>query len=123
MGFKKSSGPLGGDGDVHVHYLNRVTQYTLRPAGPHAETFDSGATGLHHLCFYVDSDAEIDQLGAALTDAGVTVTAPHGHPRYEEGYYAIFFEDPDGIRLEVCSMNALRRESARLWDQIPDGYE
>lgn len=123
MGFKRSSGPLGGIGDIHVHYFNRCTQYTLRPARPQSGPFDSSSTRLHHLCFYVDADAEIDQLARAFADAGVDVSEPRLYPEYEEGYYAIFFDDPDGIRLEVRSMNNLRRESAEFWDRVPHGYE
>jgi len=30
------------------------------------------------------------------------VEGPMFNPEYEPGYYAIFFEDPCGNRLEVC---------------------
>ena len=81
MGFKKSGGQPPGTGETHVHYFNRVTQYTLRPARPNAPAFNSGTTGLHHLCFYVDSDAEVDALYEMLRTTGVRCDAPDAYPQ------------------------------------------
>lgn len=62
-----------------------------------------GAPGLHHLCFKVESDAEVDMVHDFLEDNGVTVTAPpQRYPQYTEEYYAVFFLDPDGLHLEVA---------------------
>ena len=50
--------------------------------------------------FWADSHAEVDRLAATAVNAG----ARHVEgPLYEEpGYYAVFFEDPSGNRLEIC---------------------
>jgi len=47
------------------------------------------------------SNAEVERVGALLRRIGAG--AVEG-PNYDEGpgYYAVFFEDPDGHRLEVC---------------------
>ena len=57
---------------------------------------------LHHLAFRAASPAEIDALCPRIRDAGARIVEP---PRYytEHGdaYYALFFKDPDSIKLEV----------------------
>ena len=103
LGFKKGTAPIAGE--PHRHYFNQVTQYSLRPAKrprPH----DAYAPGLHHLCFRVGDRAQVDEAAAGLLALGVAATPPKLYPEYADDYYATFFEDPDGLRLEVV---ALRR--------------
>ncbi len=65
---------------------------------------DRYAPGIHHLAWSVDSRAEVDRIYGLLRDAGVTILdAPALYPEYSEDYYAVFFEDPDGIKLEVLN--------------------
>jgi catechol 2,3-dioxygenase-like lactoylglutathione lyase family enzyme len=61
-------------------------------------------TGLNHLAFHAGSRAEVDALAAALQEWGVAILYPDRHP-YAGGhdYYAVFFEDPDRIKLEVVA--------------------
>ena len=46
----------------------------------------------------------------AVTEVGGEVLdPPHeygGHPAYGKQYYAAFFADPDGVKLEVCYVKA-----------------
>ena len=66
---------------------------------------DRYAPGLHHLAFRAESRAAVDAIHAAVRDAGGDVLdAPAdytGHAAYADGYYAAFFADPDGVKLEV----------------------
>lgn len=60
------------------------------------------APGLHHLAWEAASRADVDGLHDLLVSEGVTVLdAPALFPEYSPDYYAVFFEDPDGIKLEV----------------------
>jgi catechol 2,3-dioxygenase-like lactoylglutathione lyase family enzyme/diadenosine tetraphosphate (Ap4A) HIT family hydrolase len=62
---------------------------------------DRRSAGLHHIAFAAPSRAAVDQLHAQLCAAAVVVLdppAPYEH--YASGYYAVFFADPDGIKLE-----------------------
>lgn len=60
--------------------------------------------GIHHLAWSVDSRAEVDRVHTLLRDAGVRILdAPTLYPEYSADYYAVFFEDPDGIKLEVLN--------------------
>ena len=62
---------------------------------------DRYAPGLHHLAFTAPSRTTVDALHERLQDLGVTVLdAPAEYPQYAPGYYAVFFADPDGIKLE-----------------------
>jgi hypothetical protein len=60
----------------------------------------------------------VDEAHAALAGLGVPVTAPRLYPEYAGDYYAIFFEDPDGIRLEIVARRAGRDETVREWDEL-----
>lgn len=53
------------------------------------------------IAFRADSIREVDRLAAIAVDAGPRNVEG---PAYEEAqYYAVFFEDPSGNRLEICS--------------------
>ena len=58
---------------------------------------------LHHLAFRADSRAEVDRLHSELVRIDATiVNPPREYPEYTpDGYYAVFFKDPGGIKLEV----------------------
>lgn len=60
------------------------------------------APGLHHLAWQAASRDEVDALHRLLVEAGIPVLdAPAHYPEYSPTYYAVFFEDPDGMKLEV----------------------
>lgn len=60
------------------------------------------APGLHHLAWRADSRADVDRLYALLVEHGVRILDPPAHyPEYSGDYYAVFFEDPDGMKLEL----------------------
>jgi glyoxylase I family protein len=46
----------------------------------------------------------------------VEATEPHYYPEYAPDYYATFFEDPDGIRLEVMIFREIRRKVRYDWE-------
>ena len=60
------------------------------------------APGLHHLAWRAESRADVDAVHALLIEHGITVLDPPAHyPEYSGDYYAVFFEDPDGMKLEL----------------------
>lgn len=60
------------------------------------------------IAFWADSTAEVDRLADLVVRAGArNVEGPGYHEG--PGYYAVFFEDPCGNRLEICN----RTEGAR----------
>ena len=61
----------------------------------------AGNIGFHHYAFELGARDEVDALYDFLQAEGVTVIDPPAdYPSYGEGYYAVFFLDPDGMRLE-----------------------
>ena len=116
LGFKKGTFRIAGE--RHLHYFNRVTQYAIRPAksaGPH----DPYRPGLHHICFRVGSREEVDEAAAGLAALGIAATPPALYPEYADDYYATFFTDPDGIRLEITNFREERKARMSQWEDEP----
>ena len=68
-----------------------------------AREHDRYSSGLHHLAWSAPSRADVDALHARLVAFGATILDPPAeYPRYNggRGYYAVFFADPDGLKLE-----------------------
>ncbi len=62
---------------------------------------DRRAPGLHHLAFMAPTREAVDSFYAKLLAAEVLIfDPPADYPQYAPGYYAVFFGDPDGIKLE-----------------------
>jgi glyoxylase I family protein len=116
-------GPLGlepptrfpGERGEHIHYLRFPAAGSgslgLRQAsGPEAEhPFELYAPGLHHLALAVETHEDVVSAHTAAVAAGASVLhAPRLFPEYHAGYYATFFLDPDGFRIEVAASRDAR---------------
>jgi len=66
------------------------------------ERFVQLRVGLHHLCFRARSHDDIDQAAAFLREIGATIVRGPQAGDWAPGYYYVLFEDPDGIRVELC---------------------
>jgi catechol-2,3-dioxygenase len=115
LGFRKNS--FTNDGDHHIQYYNRDFGLVLRPARGDTSPHDPLAPGLHHLCFRVEDCAALKAIAQRLAEAGIECSSPLLYPEYAPDYYAIFFDDPDGIRLEVTNYRDERRQRHDHWDQ------
>ena len=113
-------GPLGleepvlfdGERGESIHYLRFPTPGSgsigLRQAFEEQE-FQLYAPGLHHVAFAVDSNTDVDSAHAAAVAAGALILhAPRNFPQYRPNYYATFFLDPDGLRIEVATARDAR---------------
>jgi catechol 2,3-dioxygenase-like lactoylglutathione lyase family enzyme len=68
-------------------------------------THSRDAPGLHHLAFHASSKEEVDRIyeDVLLRSKQIRILDPPCDcPEYSPGYYAVFFEDPDGIKLEIA---------------------
>ena len=117
LDFRKGTVPVAGA--PHLHYYNRVLQYTIRPARSDV-SHDPYAPGLHHVCFRVHSRADVDATVRGLRDLGVSATEPKTFPEYDSDYYATFFQDPDGIRLEIVAELERRRLIRDHWSRLTE---
>ena len=112
LGFRKSAFALGGE--PHVQYYNRHFGIVLRPARDDRQ-HNSYAPGLHHLCLRVESVADVVAVADKLRSLDVEASAAKHFPEYAEDYWATFFTDPDGIRLEVTNYRKERRDRHDNW--------
>lgn len=80
-----------------------------------------GAVGHHdHIAFCAEDRDDVDrfyrEVLKPLADAGLCIVedAPCDCPEYNEGYYATFFTDPDGLKYEfVLNPNHLIKKAQR----------
>jgi glyoxylase I family protein len=74
----------------------------VRAEGDNAgRAHDRYSPGLHHIAWNAASREDVDALHALLQRIGATILdAPADYPKYGDGYYAVFFADPDGLKLE-----------------------
>src|SRR5262245_38129254 len=79
----------------------------VRPARRESrdQKYDRYEPGPHHLAFHADSRETVERVHRAMLAVGATVLDPPvdygGQPGYAEGYFAAFYADPDGVKLEV----------------------
>jgi catechol 2,3-dioxygenase-like lactoylglutathione lyase family enzyme len=66
-----------------------------------ADTFNKDRVGLCEIAFKGESRAQIDALAKEVEANGGSILDPPKEYDYVPGYYAVFFTDPDGIKLEV----------------------
>jgi len=97
---------IDGEAGERVVYRSVPGSYTAlglreKRSDAHDVPFDRYAVGLHHLCFDVASRAVLDERAAWLHDQGAAIESGPREYDYSPGYYAVFFLDPDGIKLEL----------------------
>ena len=112
LGFRKNKFTLGGD--PHIQYFNRHFGYVLRPARIEG-SLDFNSPGLHHFCLRVDSADDVVTVAASLRSSGIETSEAKLYPEYAPDYWATFFTDPDGVRLEVTNYRQERRERHDRW--------
>jgi len=72
-----------------------------------------GNIGFHHYAFELSARRDVDELYEVLKQHKATVVDPPAdYPDYGVGYYAVFFLDPDGLKLEGMKYGE-KHESAK----------
>ena len=92
-------------------YAGDVPCWALTTSGPcfsiglHAArsnvAHDRYAAGFHHLALHADSRDAVDAFHAFLLREHIKVLDAPAEYDYKPGYYAVFFADPDGLKLEL----------------------
>jgi catechol 2,3-dioxygenase-like lactoylglutathione lyase family enzyme len=77
---------------------------SIWPANPDSPNkhHDMYSPGLHHLALAADSREQVDDLHAHLQKIGAKILSAPAEYDYMPGFYAVFFTDPDGIKLELA---------------------
>jgi catechol 2,3-dioxygenase-like lactoylglutathione lyase family enzyme len=101
-----------GERGEQIHYL-RFPQSGSGSLGLREaleeQDFELYAPGLHHVAFAVETPRDVDDAHAAAVAASAEVLhAPRLWPEYRDDYYATFFLDPDGFRVEVATARDAR---------------
>ena len=101
LGYVRASEIVGERGEPVV-YLGgpQVISVSLRQAqtpGP----YDRYRIGIHHVAFQAPSREVVDERLRWVRERGLEVEDEPTEYDYRPGYYAGFFYDPDGIKLEI----------------------
>ncbi|MEQ1510952.1 MAG: VOC family protein [Sphingopyxis sp.] len=105
LGYRRvADHPRGSDWDLRGNGLFHSLGIQLAKGDGAARQHDRYAPGLHHLAWTAADHADVDALHALLIDTGAEVLdPPAAYPRYGPDYYAVFFADPDGLKLEFVA--------------------
>ena len=93
-----------------IGWTNGKTRYWIAPAEGRKK-YRIGDVGLHHYAFELRNRKDVDALQAFLKDERVRIVDPADE--YYEDYYAVFFLDPDGIKLEGMKYGELTTKRKR----------
>ena len=109
--YRDLLGPLGwhglseveGERGETIWYLwGPGTSVGLRAAQSEtAGGIDRYRVGVHHVAFEAYSRALVDERAEWLRETGAELESEPQEYAYTPGYYAVFFYDPDGLKLEV----------------------
>jgi catechol 2,3-dioxygenase-like lactoylglutathione lyase family enzyme len=92
------------DGDRLFYCVGGRTAIGIQPCDPAyaGQRFVQQRVGLHHLCLRARSREDVDRVAEVLKETNATIVRGPEEGTWAPGYYSILFEDPDGIRLEMC---------------------
>ncbi len=84
-------------GDTYIDFVQVEEKYS-------EHDYHRKHAGLNHLAFHGGSREFVDEITEKLKEKNVTILYLDKHP-YAGGpdYYAVFFEDPNRIKVEICA--------------------
>ena len=94
------------ESDEHIGASNNTTDFWILQAEHKDNVFHRKNAGVNHIAFKVASKEEVDQFCKEfLAPRNITTLydSPKPFTEYSEDYYAVFFEDPDRLKIEVVS--------------------
>jgi catechol 2,3-dioxygenase-like lactoylglutathione lyase family enzyme len=106
LGFHRISEVEGERGETIWHLSGPGSTVGLREAQTEGG-YDRYRVGLHHLAFEASSRAAVDERAEWLRSQGAEIESGPEEYAYVPGYYAVFFYDPDGIKLELVHVPGL----------------
>jgi glyoxylase I family protein len=107
LGYHRVSEVEGERGETIWYLSGPGTSIGLRESQTPNGPSDRYRVGLHHLAFEVGSRAEVDERAAWVRTQEVEVESAPQEYAYQPGYYATFFYDPDGLKLEIVHVPGL----------------
>jgi glyoxylase I family protein len=108
LGYHSVSEVEGERGETIWYLSGPGTSIGLREATTETgSAYDRYCVGLHHLAFEAGSRAQVDDRAAWVRTQDVEVESEPQEYTYLPGYYATFFYDPDGLKLEIAHVPGL----------------
>jgi len=107
LGFHRISEVEGERGETIWYLGGPGTSIGLREAQTESGPHDRYAVGLHHLALEAYTRGVVDERAEWLRSQGAEIESGPQEYTYTPGYYAVFFYDPDGIKLEIVHVPAL----------------
>jgi glyoxylase I family protein len=102
LGYHRVSQVEGERGETIWYIGGPGSSVGLRDAQSESPgPYDRYAVGLHHLAFETSSRASVDERAEWVREQGLPLESEPREYGYIPGYYAVFFYDPDGIKLEI----------------------
>ncbi len=86
-----------------IGWTNKNTQYIIKQALARYKRYKhaKGMIGFHHYAFELSKKKNVDELCQFLVRNKIPILdPPKFYPEYGGLYYAVFFTDPDGLKLE-----------------------
>ncbi len=109
--YRELLGPMGwhglhqveGERGETIYYLSGLgSSIGLREAQSEAAApYDRYRVGLHHLAIEAMSRGAVNERADWLRSQGAEIESGPEEYAYSPGYYAVFFYDPDGMKLEI----------------------
>ena len=100
LGYFRVGGIVGERGEDVRYVAAKGPAIGIRDAKV-AGAYDRYRVGVHHVAFEAPSRNVVDERHRWAMERGVQIESPPKEYDYMPGYYAFFFYDPDGIKLEV----------------------
>ena len=108
LGFHRVGEVEGERGETIWYFSGPGTEIGLREAQSESEgSYDRYRVGLHHLALEASSRSSVDERADWLRAQGAEIESGPQEYGYVPGYYAVFFFDPDGIKLEIVHVPGL----------------
>jgi catechol-2,3-dioxygenase len=94
------------DGEEHFDASDGHASLCVHVTKPDHQqpAFHRGRTGLSHVAFRLGSAVLVDAFTRGFLrrrEIPQLYGGPRAYPEYSPGYYAVYFEDPDRIKVEV----------------------
>ena len=100
LGYSRIGNIVGERGETVTYISGGGPSVGIRDAKV-AGRYDRYRVGVHHVAFEAQSREVVDERHCWAVEHGVDIESPPKEYDYMPGYYAFFFYDPDGIKLEV----------------------
>ena len=105
---------LSDEYDDAIGWTNGKTRFWISPADAKGREHRHriGDVGFHHYAFQLRNRKDVDSLQKFLSEElGATIVDPAAE--YYDDYYAVFFLDPDGLKLEGMKYGERQAQAAK----------